>query len=96
MGISKGLNLKEFPETDSAYYKMEFINDQIQDRRAYNLLNYLEIEKAYQSTVEKTIKGNITDKKDGLKVLLQKAKEEVESVHKKRLSLRKVLFRDSI
>ncbi len=52
MGISKGLNPKEFQETDSAYYKIEFINDQIKDRRSYNLLDYLKIDKVYQPKVK--------------------------------------------
>jgi hypothetical protein len=91
MGIGRGLNPKEFPETDSAYYKIEFINDQIKDRRAYNLLDYLEIGKAYQSNVEETIKGNITYEKDGLIVLLQNAKREVEIIKNRQSFMRKRL-----
>lgn len=82
MGISKGLNPKDFQETDRAYYKIEYINDQIKDRRSYNLLWLAgKIDKANQSNVEETIKVNINET-DGLTVLLRNGKKEVESIKK--------------
>lgn len=83
MGISKGLNPKDFQETDRAYYKIEYINDQIKDRRSYNLLWLAgKIDKANQSNVEETIKVNINNETDGLTVLLRNGKKEVESIKK--------------
>lgn len=83
MGISKGLNPKDFQKTDRAYYKIEYINDQIKDRKSYNLLWLAgKIDKANQSNVEETIKVNVTSETDGLIVLLRTAKKEVESIKK--------------
>lgn len=89
MGLSKALNPKEFKETSCAYCKLDLINSQIKDREAYNKLWLVgQISKENQTNSEKAIIFDITYEQDGLIVLLQKAREEVENIKKKIISLK--------
>lgn len=81
MGTSKGLNPKELENTDSAYYKLELINELIRARELYNLFvlaNFISNENLLN--IEETIKQEINKEKDGILVLFQNAKKEVESI----------------
>jgi len=89
MGLSKALNPKEFKITSCAYYKLDLINSKIKNREEYNKFWLVgQIPKENQINTEKAIVFDITNEKNGLIVLLEKAREEVENIKKKKFSLK--------
>ena len=83
IGTGNALNPNEMQKTDGAYYKLEYINELIKSRELYNLFCLADkIPKQNLSDIENAITQEINNEKDGILVLFQNAKKEVESIKK--------------